>query len=308
MRTSTTAARDPGWATWKWWASSQWGRTGLASAQTYACPTTRPSKRWPSPMTRKVVALPPRGAPAQKEGGGPPPWPCRPLKTKTTHPSPKMVKRDVWAGSGSHGPRGVGPGFEASPTLVPWNRSWQGRGSPFSPQACARLLKPLLGLGATPVPRLPKGVRAPTTRCSDRFARAREATRCCHSGHLPSAPSEIPGHSALAPTIGQAVGGPWSTFILPGRPPGPLDKILPPGLQWATIATFCRQVRGHGPSGRVPGSRRLGAARPGLTVPHSLGASSRSQQGLGGVRIVRARRVVRSPAAAGRSLEPGLRS
>ena len=59
---------------------------------------------------------------------------------------------------------------------------------------------------------------------------------------------------------------------------------------------------------RVPGSRRLGAARPGLTVPHSLGASSRSQQGLGGVRNVRARRVVGWPAALGRSLEPGLRS
>ena len=259
-------------------------------------------------MARKVAALPSRGATAQKERGGPPPWPCRPSKTKTTHPSPKMAKRDVWGGSGSHGPRGVGPRFEASPTLVPWNRSWLRRGFPFLPQACPRFLKPRLDPGATLFPRLPKGCRAPTTRCPDRLARAREATRCCHPGHLPSAPSEIPGHSALAPTTGRTVGGPRSASTLPGRLPGPLDRTFPPGFQRAASATFCSQVRRDWSPGRVPGSRRPGAARPGPIVPHSLGASSRSQPGLAGVWIVCARGVVRLPTTLGRSLEPGLRS
>ena len=110
----------------------------------------------------KVAALPPKGASALKERVGLPPRSCNPRKIKTTHPSPKVANCEVKAGSGSQGPRGAGPGFEASPTLVPRNWSWRGPSSPPS-QAHARSLHLGPGPRAALTPRPTPRERAPST-------------------------------------------------------------------------------------------------------------------------------------------------
>ena len=164
----------------------------------------------------------------------------------------------------------TGPGLEASPTLVLRNRSWRGLGSPFSTQARASLLHPRLDLRAIFSSRPSKGVRAPPTLGAGRLLRARGATWCCRPGHQLSASFVFPGLRALIPTPGRPAGGPRSPTLLWGRLPGSLDRGSPPGLQRATRATFCFQVRGYGSPGQMPGSRRQGAPRPGPTVPHNL--------------------------------------